>query len=935
MTRFFFAFLLLIISFISSYSLAEDINPLVKKEYYESFIQDELIIARMNLDNLVLSEATLAYSDSGKIYVSLKEFFKALDFQITINPSGTMASGWFIDLNRKFDLDIEKENVLISSFSHQINPSMLRIVDGDIFVDLDLINKWFPLEIAFKKLEQIFVITSRETLPIQAKMERLAKWDKLSKEQELRDKQKSKEGKANLVVSKYKLTSLPMFDVRLGSGYQSGVNSQNIFDSSSLGIMGNMDLLYLNHSFSYSRSNGIDIARLVSSRKDRNSKLFGPLHATEINLGDVFTPRIPSVARATFGKGFTLTNYPSDYVAEFDSVPITGFAQAGWDVELYQNNSLITFQKVAIDGKYEFQKIPLFSGLNTIKLVFYGPHGEKREEKRYFNVSGDTINQGKIYYRFAANKSGEELIGLSSATNNSIDQKMGKDRLFGELAYKITRHTSLTGNIIKLPEDITGIEKEYRGFVVKSSLYGTNLRFDAFEDVLSKTSATQSSIQTKIWKYDVFFKRDKYHRLFVSEEHQVMTDPIDTTTYFRTAIPVSLPYIVNNAIFSFSGTQDKYYSEAKRDNLNTSISFSPIKKLNLTQSLQSNSFKTKDNTSSVTQKFSNTAFNYRLSDLDTLMFAINYSLAPTNKIQSMNSSLFHQTKEKIGLNLNINHQFSAQGSSANTSYSANISKTYDKFTASLGSSYTNQNGAYGVNLNIFTSIGFDQLDKKLIMSSTPVSNSAMVSARVFVDENNNKIFDKDEVPLSDIEISDASSGKKYKTSQDGIANLPQIAANRRTRLDLSEESVTDPFFVILHKSIDVIAHPGDLLVVDFPILPTGEVSGIANLLGERGTFSPSANVVIELLDENDKVIKSTKSAYDGYYIFDKIIYGKYKMRASREQLSRLKLESEVLYLFELNKNNKQFSNIEFRLRERRMVKNKLSSNGQTPSLIYF
>lgn len=60
----------------------------------------------------------------------------------------------------------------------------------------------------------------------------------------------------------------------------------------------------------------------------------------------------------------------------------------GDDVELYVNDVLQDAQPQAVNGQYEFVNTPLTQGINVVRIVTYGPRGQRREETRVINASG-------------------------------------------------------------------------------------------------------------------------------------------------------------------------------------------------------------------------------------------------------------------------------------------------------------------------------------------------------------------------------------------------------------------------------------------------------------------------------------------------------------------------------------------------------------------
>ena len=61
-------------------------------------------------------------------------------------------------------------------------------------------------------------------------------------------------------------------------------------------------------------------------------------------------------------------------------------------------------------GVYSFQNIPLNAGLNTVKLVFYGPYGQRREVVEKVNLDSKLLQKGKVVYEVSGVKSGRSIL---------------------------------------------------------------------------------------------------------------------------------------------------------------------------------------------------------------------------------------------------------------------------------------------------------------------------------------------------------------------------------------------------------------------------------------------------------------------------------------------------------------------------------------------
>ena len=68
------------------------------------------------------------------------------------------------------------------------------------------------------------------------------------------------------------------------------------------------------------------------------------------------------------------------------------------------------------------------------------------------------------------------------------------------------------------------------------------------------------------------------------------------------------------------------------------------------------------------------------------------------------------------------------------------------------------------------------------------------------------------------------------------------------------------------------------MLLDFPVIPTGEVNGTVYVQRDDKR-SPAAAVELELVNHRGEVVKTARTAYDGFYSFSEVPVGTYVLRA--------------------------------------------------------
>ncbi|MCK5956864.1 carboxypeptidase regulatory-like domain-containing protein, partial [Klebsiella pneumoniae] len=99
------------------------------------------------------------------------------------------------------------------------------------------------------------------------------------------------------------------------------------------------------------------------------------------------------------------------------------------------------------------------------------------------------------------------------------------------------------------------------------------------------------------------------------------------------------------------------------------------------------------------------------------------------------------------------------------------------------------------------------------------------------------------------------------------------------------------------SGVVVTPRPGVPVTIELPLVSAGEISG--NLQREGG--KNLSGVDIELLDKAGRVVKTTRSEYDGFFLFEFVPYGSYKLRVAAVAAAVVGVEPSLPGVAELGK----------------------------------
>ena len=861
-----------------------------KSDFNYSFSDKDSLVLGFAVESILVDDAVISYKDGDQVFIPLIAFSEILDFPIKLSEDGLVASGWFIDEGRSFELNLKNKNVISNQDKYGINSKDVKKFDDDIYVEVNFLKSIFAINIDLLELQQLLDISSDDhNFPLKKRIERRNRWEKKSKNDRIRRKNELEAASGvKQLKAPYKAISLPMSDFKYGFNRTSVKTNgkKNITDTSQFNGLLNGDLLYLNNRISFNITDSELMNAFVSSgRKDKDGGLLGPLKATEFSFGDVYFPDIPLVSRSIAGQGGMVTNYPSNYVRNVNTVPIRGFVQAGWDVEIYRNDFLIDTQTTSSDGQYNFPDFPLLSGNNVLKIVSYGPYGQIREETRIFNLNAEILEKGKFYYNVFSNKSNDNLFKGGSVQQKALEARkiFGKSRHFIETAYGMTVNSSILVNYAEIPLEEDVEHHRYGSLGLRVSLGRLYGKFSVVRDLDTGSKSFQSFLQTKISHYNLSATLDNFEKDFISDK-RISSVGMSSKLITKLDGPIFLPFIKKSVRFSLTRTEEKYSSASSSGNSGSRIinsgnfSFAILSKLKFSQTFDST--KDKRNRGSNLDR-GTSSLNFRLNSKFNLRSSLNFETKPKKKLTAHTVNANFAVGKDLIVGLTSNHQFATLNTKSSTEYGLNLSKNFKNFILSLGSRYSSRRKS--INLDLSFSVGVDTTNHELEMSGKSMARSGSALVRVFLDENGNESYDEGEMPIEGVEINVSGTNRKFHTKDTGAVFIANLPVDSKATIKMLNN--TDHFnWAPLHPVIKLQSHEGSFAEVDFPISIIGTIEGFVKI-NMNDKIKSLSDVALELVNLRGDLIQELKTSYDGYFYFDKVPIGHYKLRI-QEKWSR-------------------------------------------------
>ncbi|KRT53779.1 hypothetical protein Ga0074115_101114 [endosymbiont of Ridgeia piscesae] len=858
--------------------------------------EDELIL-QLVVGRTVLSDGLLGYLVPSGVLLPLSDFFYAVEFPIQVTAAEGHASGWFIDERHQFDLDYARGEVRVDGRVHKLNRNLVELHQHEIYVHSSLLQQWLPLRLSVDLASLRLKLEPDEALPFQQRAQRQMRRQMLGRKWEAGD-----ELQLPYLPDVFEAVEVPLIDLS-GSLAHRGVKGQPASNAAQFNMLATGDLLWMNGKLyvSGNESDAISNVRLTLSRKDPEGRVFGEhLGVTSVALGDVYSPSMALVSGSGSGRGLTLSSMPLNHPTEFSKTHLTGELLQGWEVELYRNGELLDSQISRSDGRYEFLDVPLLPGNNHMKLVFYGPQGQRREEVRRVLVGAGQVSPGEQQFQVGINQKDEGVVELDER-KDSGDSARGAYQLALEYERGISNNLTLGSSFTALPM-ADGERRYYLGVNARGSLLGAFSRVDLVHDLMAGGVALGLDLQTQQDLFSLTLSHDQFFN-FTSRKTGVMEgdDPLLSNTDFRLDGDID----AFNLRYALTFGWDRFRSGNSEIHVGNRLSlfWADTAFTNTLDYYYSGQQTGHSSGLNGALRASGRYNDFRLRG--TLDYAL---LMPGVSLDQLSGTLDWRVGDGYSLRADLSYNF---GTSV-ISLGGSLNRKFKYFALSLSSSYSSDE-KLNVGLTWSLSLGREPRHGSWFIWPEKRASYGAVSASVFIDRNMNGVFDQGETPLVGTRFRRGSVPDDALSAEYGVLLLTGLAPHRPTQVMPILGSVEDPSLMPVYKGVVLFPRPGHATRVDFPFTPTGEIDGSV-LLIDGGSTKELSNVDIELLNREGKVVAVERTAYDGFYLFSGVFPGDYRVRVSPEQARQLSFEASREVKLTIAPDGDVISGIDFKLR---------------------
>ncbi|MEZ0224935.1 MAG: hypothetical protein ACAH83_10300 [Alphaproteobacteria bacterium] len=829
------------------------------KIIYVTRPEDSKLIVELVLDDrvTVLTSELEAWQVNETLLIPLGKFAELLRFPIKVDTGGGVAGGWFISPENKFSISYPYKTAIIAGKSVTVPGGIVETHLDDIYVSLEALSTWFPVKLTLNYNELRLYLKTLKELPFEAEARRKSQWEALQKAQA---KQPGLDyDPKELIKLPYRMYAAPV--VQLSHGINLLNTPAGNTTTTSNGIVAQTDLLGMSAHFSANmQSSTKDREQLTGvnlrlSKEDYDGGLLGLLHATRYEMGDISSGAFPLAGQQT-GRGAVVTNQPYNFVSDANAFRISGFGPVGWDVEVFQDNDLLAFGHIAADGRYNFDALPLSQGFNLFKVILYGPSGEQETRYERFYLGQNMVPAGELYYNASALQSSTPIVDVSASP---AEETSGTMLFTGE--YGVTKYLSAMAGYYRGP--IANTTLDGIGFGLRTSGGSTYAQMNTFYD---KSGGQSSSVLITGNLTDTAsfnFNHTLHYRY----------DPGVYTVPKKTAGQVSNLFDLHNDIIPSINVS---LGAAREVNDTGQIKLAYTNRistnflgLSLTNELEKDTF----SDATADTYIGSLSARYR-SFFGILHGDLSYHFMHPFELNAGSLTLQKELTRSLTLNAGLGHTF---GMSPITTLTTGLDWKLPRVRLGFaGSVDSHKNRQIGVTMT-YTLVPQSLSGNYTISGGADDLNTGRLILRPFEDLNGDGIWQAGEPLVKDVAFRNLLRGAESKDAGGGLASLGGLTPNLANRVTADEKSVTDLSLRPAKRQLVVLGRSGVNGPIDFPFSKTGDISGTLLYPGADGQDTPLENIRMLLLRPDGKQVSDTYSEYDGYFAFEGVPLGTYKI----------------------------------------------------------
>lgn len=647
----------------------------------------------------------------------------------------------------------------------------------------------------------------------------------------------------------------PVLDVTLTKAWnRSGTGVTTNTDGYALnfaGIAAGLDVTaYLSGDSTNDRK---PITRITGSREFLEEP-GNPLLLKKMEIGDVSGVNNSYFTNASSGRGVTLSSFKDLILSADKTIDITGPLQEGWQVELYWNEQLMGYRQNGVAGRYNFENIPVSYGLNTFKLVFYGPYGEtKTEYKRYYSGTSP-VKKGQFGYTINAFQPDRYLI----EDHRGLDEQNKTSKSVFDVTgyYGLTDNLTLMGSYTKTPNLENTNLQNFSMLGLQYAIDGLSLQYNLEANLDSQRTGHHMEAQGDVYVGTLYASADKYNKIHSpvsSRGNDYMKDQYEAR--LSGMLPKNFPYYVSYRYGSYELAPQKFHDISAR----------------ISKQIRSGVNLTLENTyHKVTHGGEEEDYvqfgAYKWWGKFSSEVWLSYNAKPKGEFKDFRLRGDWRTGRRTYLT---------------AEYTRDLQRDMDSISISAGKVFDFGGLTLTVRADKDKNIS-TYLTYNISFAKEPDRANILYTGYSKFGETGTvyaRLKDENDEPLEGIGLNANGLEKEVYTDEQGYALLPDLATWEKTIVEVDEETLPDIALFPEEEQQRLVLRPGSIRTVDINFVHKGAVEGKLENTYDGLMFGYE----VVAYDENDEIAASTFSDTEGYFVMEGLNFGTYKFVVQKDE----------------------------------------------------
>ena len=811
---------------------------------YDPGAREDLVL-ELSLDGHRLDDGMHAIRADGEVVFPLRHIAERLELGLTVDAGDGRVGGWLGAEEEPIRLDPASGEGQRGGEPLQVDPGRLQPEGGDLYMPVEALERLLPVAASFDERNQALRLEAEGPLPLLERLERVSRWN------DLRERPREVATRP-LQHDPYRPWTPPAWALALEHRYYSHEHLQSRTDGE-LRMAGDLGW---HEARLFASTTDDELRRLdVTLARDYRSPWL-----TRYEVGQVTAPGAAMLTRNRSGLGVSATNAPrgrpamgaGDYTVE-------GEAPDGWSAELYHNGHLVAFDDAIEGGRYRFDQAPVTPGENRYDVRLYGPRGEVRTARETIFSGPGMLPPGEVHYDVSHFRTDRSLVGDYRTPLTRTDESRSRVRA----TMGVTRRLS-TGVEWHRSESAVGHPERSMAMDLTGSIGLAWWRLRHARD-LEDGSANSVELQRPLGRW---LARVGHTRVDGLESEDLGTG-LDARSELMLSGPVT----------DWLRWRSDYRHERLEDDSRH--------RLRLFQSGGMHGVRVahryERNWGERLGRYAHGSLDVSTHRLrDRYSVGLRYSAEPEAEADYLRATWNRQVTRPLATRLELRTAFSERFDNALT---AGVSARMQRVR--WGVSGTWEEGGewrltaaleFGAQPNPHTGGWRFSGDSRRHL------HDGAVAVRVLHQREDGL------VPMEGVPV--RGGGVRAWTGADGVALLRGVEPWRRHDIRVDMEAIEDPFVRQISDEVSVQARPGAVQAVEYQLATTAEVEGtVLRRTGEG--VQPMAGVRVIALDSDGERVAETATAFDGLYILDRLLPGRYTVRLHPDAAARLEVDPDA------------------------------------------